>query len=521
MVTALLEVAGIASVFPILALASQAPPPWLRGLQPGPATVGLLGLVFLGLFTATSGAIAFTWALCLKLAHGLGQKLSVALLARFLQRPYSWYLGQNTLALGKRVVRDLDELVERLFRRLCESLVRGTAGLFICLGLVWLEPAVALTTACTLSLLYAAIYRFFSARLAKLGTERVEAASLAHRLAHESLSALKEARAYAGVPRFLARYEEAAERMAALEVNRSLVALMPRYLTEVLALGAIMGVLVYLVARGYGELAVPLVGVYAMATWRLVPCLQDVYHNAVEVRICLPVLLALADELREPLRPAPTRLELHSSVQLEGVTFAYPGADRPAVLDFSLTLPRGGSLALVGPSGAGKSTVADLLAGYLEPTRGRLLVDGRPVADPRAWQANVGYLPQEVFLLEDTLAANIALGAHPDPATLERAVSQAGLTEFVARLPRGLATPLHERGLNVSGGERQRIGLARALYPDPEVLVLDEPTSALDGATEQAITATLAALRGRKTVVVIAHRLTTVEGCEQVVELCF
>jgi ABC-type multidrug transport system fused ATPase/permease subunit len=216
-----------------------------------------------------------------------------------------------------------------------------------------------------------------------------------------------------------------------------------------------------------------------------------------------------------PAVPALTR-----SLRVEGVAFRYPGGERDVLRDVDLEVPMGTSLALVGGSGAGKSTLADVMLGLHEPTSGRVTVDGADVRTVRnAWRRAVGYVPQDVFLLDATLAENIAFDvdrAHVDEARLGSAVAAAQLDDVVAGLPDGLESQLGERGSRLSGGQRQRVGIARALYRDPQVLVLDEATSALDNETEHRIAGTLEALRGELTVVMIAHRLSTVRTADQV-----
>jgi ABC-type multidrug transport system fused ATPase/permease subunit len=213
-------------------------------------------------------------------------------------------------------------------------------------------------------------------------------------------------------------------------------------------------------------------------------------------------------------------LHLAESIELAQVSFQYPGAKAPALVDLDLAVPRNASVALVGATGCGKTTVVDLLMGLLPPTKGTLRVDGAPVTaqNLRAWQRNIGHVPQQIFICDDSVARNVAFGvpdAEIDLARVERACRLARLHDFVAgELPQGYRTLLGERGVKLSGGQRQRIGIARALYTDPEVLVLDEATSALDNVTESAVFDALQALAGSKTLVIVAHRLSTVQDCD-------
>jgi ATP-binding cassette, subfamily B, bacterial PglK len=215
------------------------------------------------------------------------------------------------------------------------------------------------------------------------------------------------------------------------------------------------------------------------------------------------------------------RLKVEREIRLDRITFIYPNAEDPAVSDVSVTIPAKGSVGIVGRTGAGKTTILDLILGLLEPTTGSLLVDGTPVSKERrpCWQRNLGYVPQNLYLADDTIAANIAFGLphdRIDMGAVEAAARIAHIHEFVTRLPAGYATLVGDRGVRLSGGQRQRIAIARALYHDPDVLVFDEATSALDGGTERAIIDAVNRLARRKTIVIVAHRMKTVQNCDTI-----
>ena len=216
-------------------------------------------------------------------------------------------------------------------------------------------------------------------------------------------------------------------------------------------------------------------------------------------------------------------LELRDAITLRQVSYSYPSAGRAALHDINLTIPKGRSIGVVGPTGAGKTTLIDLLLGLLRPTEGQVLVDGADIGDHlRSWQSRIGYVSQKPYLMDESVRQNIAFGVESpeiDDAKVMAAVRAAQLEDFVAALPRGLDTRVGEAGMRLSGGEHQRIATARALYRDPDILVFDEATSALDNATEQALSKALAGLRGTKTMIVIAHRLSTVRNCDELVLL--
>jgi ABC-type multidrug transport system fused ATPase/permease subunit len=301
---------------------------------------------------------------------------------------------------------------------------------------------------------------------------------------------------------------------------------LPRYAVETIAFSLILLLAIYLLGKGsgMGEL-LPVLGLYAFAGYRLMPALQQVFAGFALMRNSQASLDAVMADLQPRAdSQAATRREripIKESVELAEARYQYPGAAAWALQPVTLRIPRNSSVALVGATGCGKTTVVDLLMGLLHPTGGCLRVDGVEVGEHnvRAWQRSIGHVPQQIFLCDDTIARNIALGlpdGELDRARVEQAARIARLHEFVAGLPKGYDTMVGDRGIRLSGGQRQRIGIARALYDDPDLLVLDEATSALDNVTENAVFEALQALAGRKTIVMVAHRLTTVRSCNLV-----
>jgi ATP-binding cassette subfamily C protein len=272
---------------------------------------------------------------------------------------------------------------------------------------------------------------------------------------------------------------------------------------------------------------VPTLALLAVAVVRMLPSFNRITGAVTMVRFGQFAVGVVHEDLRlldhrgvaDPAAP----LAFHEAIRLEDVTYQYPGAAMPSLRGVSLEIPKGTVVGFVGSTGSGKTTLVDVILGLLGPTDGRVLVDGRDLrGHEAAWQMQAGYVPQDVYLADDTLRRNIAFGL-PDAEVNEdaiwRAVDAAQVREFVARLPLGLDTVVGERGVRLSGGQRQRVGIARALYHDPEVLVLDEATSALDHDTERAVMDAVEHLRGSRTILLIAHRFSTVQGCDRVIEV--
>ncbi|MFN8606527.1 MAG: ABC transporter ATP-binding protein [Vulcanimicrobiota bacterium] len=526
------EVLSVLTVYPIGALASE---PglltsnsslarlhvWL-GQPPTQTMVLYFCALFVACFVLNTLSNALTLWLQQRYTLALRHRLASRLLRGYLNREHAWLLLHHTGQLAKNVLSECDRLCEEVVARLITVGVRGLTALLICLTLLWLNPWVAIGCSLSLLLTYRQIYRFFRVRLDRMGKLRVQLNQERHTHALESLSALKEARLGSQAARLHLDFERASQQQAGLDLRHRMVAEMPRYLTEILAIGVLVGVFAYLVSLGRDpRQAFPWIGLYIMAIWRLVPALQEVYGCLVDIRLNWPLLQQFEEALAWPLGEQPlTPQPLLRELSLESVSYRYPGAEREAVHNLTLKLERHRMLALVGKTGSGKTTVADILAGQLVPQSGRVLVDGLPLR-PKNWQANVGYVPQSIYLSSASLRRNIALGvpeAEIDEQRLLQVARVAQLEGLIEQLPEGLDTLLGERGFSLSGGERQRVGIARALYHEPEVLIFDEATSALDNQTEAGVMEAIESLASAHTIILIAHRLSTVRNCQTV---CF
>jgi ABC-type multidrug transport system fused ATPase/permease subunit len=367
--------------------------------------------------------------------------------------------------------------------------------------------------------------------LAQNGRELLRANTERFRIAAEAAGGFKEVKLMGLEAGYLARFDDPSARRARRAAQANLIGMMPRYAIEGLAFGVLLTLILLLLLRNEGALlpAIPTLGVVAFSVMRLLPALQQIYSSLASIRGATAVLDHIHADYtaaRTVPPPAPAaaapRLDLTRDLALSGIGYAYPGAGRPALSDLTLTIPARRTIGIVGGTGAGKTTLVDIILGLLTPQAGEIRVDGTALtpATLRAWQDTLGYVPQSIYLTDASIAANIAFGVPPeaiDMAAVERAARIAALHDFVAaELPRGYDTVVGERGVRLSGGQRQRIGIARAVYRDPSVLILDEATSALDNITERVVMEAVANLQGEKTVILIAHRLTTVRGCDAI-----
>jgi ABC-type multidrug transport system fused ATPase/permease subunit len=363
-------------------------------------------------------------------------------------------------------------------------------------------------------------------RSVEVGGRLVEYALLQFKSAIHAIGGVKEIQLRRNGEYFVGDFARNKAHTAEAQRLASALGEFPKYALEILfVLGmALMAVVVF--ATESGRTAVPTLALFLAAGTRMLPCLVRLITALSAISVGLPAMRMIVADLHEFPAPAvlpgpPADRAPVGDLVVENLTFRYPDTTEPVVRDVSFTVPHGTSLAIVGPSGSGKTTLVDLLLGVHTPTSGQVTVAGRAIEEllPQ-WQTGVAMVPQDVFWIDDTLAANIAFGIpveQRDPERLESAVRRAQLADLVASLPNGLETPVGERGLRISGGQRQRVGIARALYGDPQLIMLDEATSALDNETEHKVASTIAALHGDTTLIVVAHRLSTVRHCDQLI----
>jgi ATP-binding cassette, subfamily B, bacterial PglK len=395
--------------------------------------------------------------------------------------------------------------------------------------LVAVDPLLALSVLGVLGTAYAGVYLGFRAYLYRLGRDRYTSGRMRFKTASEALQGIKAVKVGGRERYFLAKFEAASAEFSALQPRFQTLSRTPRYVLETLAFGGIV-VIVLVLLRAERTLAdvIPVLSLYALAGYRMLPAMQEMFSSITQVRFHAPVVDTIYDQFTRHTVSAPLPeadvppLPLRREIELRGLRFRYQGADALTLDGIDLTIARNSSVAFVGPTGSGKSTLVDILVGLLRADEGEVRVDGVPVTpeNVRAWQASIGYVPQEAMLFDDTVLRNIVFGvedAAVDRARVERAARLARIHDFITdELSEGYDTVVGERGIRLSGGQRQRIGLARALYREPSVLILDEATSALDGVTEREVMEAIAGMRNQVTLVLIAHRLTTVRDCDRI-----
>lgn len=532
-----LETAGVGLIVPAMALMVQSDlagrypsiAPVLQALgNPDRKELLQVGLLFLvGVYAIKAVFLGFLAWRQARFAHNLQESLSFRLFAGYLRQPYSFHLQRNSAQLIRNIIGSVNGVTNVVQQGL--SLVSEVFVLFgFTLLLFTIEPGGALVVVIALGTAASVFHRFTRKRIERWGKDSQLNEGLRLQHLQQGLGGVKDVKLLGREEDFLKQFRVHNVRSTHVLEKRSTLQAFPRLFLELLAIAGLATLVLIMLNRGKPvDALLPTLGLFAAAAFRLMPSINRVMVAVQSVRFSAVVINTVHRELKLTAVPTPGATgvvaPLAKELRLEAIRFRYPGAERESLNLGALVVPYGASVGIVGGSGAGKSTLLDIVLGLLTPDQGTVRVDGVDIhRDLRGWQNQIGYVPQTIYLTDDTLRRNIAFG-FPDEQIDEdavlRAVSSAQLNRFVRELPEGLDTVVGERGIRLSGGQRQRIGIARALYNSPSVLVLDEATSALDGGTEQAVMEAIDSLSGNLTLLIVAHRLTTVRNCTFLVEL--
>ena len=456
------------------------------------------------------------------------------MMINFMERPYEYYLNADTAVIQRKITSDVNNmygLILALLQLASESVV------FICLVAVSLVKDVwmSITVTALLLIVLLIIKCILKPIMRKAGEENQEFYSGLFKWIEQSVMGIKEIKIANRESYFINEYSKCGAGYVSAVQRYNLFNATPRLLIETVA---IAGMIMYMMGRILGGTAavdiMPQITALGVIAMRLIPCANRINNYLTSIAYFEPFFMGVSDNLQEEIRDESIdyneetyrrkqdveKLEIKDKIELKQITYKYPNTDVLIFDRADMEIPIGKSVGIVGTSGSGKTTVVDIMLGLLRLQNGEILADGVEVRDHYAsWLKNIGYIPQTIFMIDSTIRKNVAFGCADediDDDKVWEALKEAQLDEFVRGLPEGLETGIGERGIRISGGQRQRIGIARALYEDPEVLVLDEATSALDNETEAAIMDSINRLHGRKTLVIIAHRLQTIEKCDMV-----
>ena len=539
-IMALLEMVGLASVLPFTAILSN--PEIIEtnnilkllfeysinfGIETETQFLFLLGLfVFILLITSILFK-ALTHYFQLRFTNMREYSISRSLVENYLHQPYSWFLNRHSAELGKSILSEVGLIVGHGLQPLMDLVAKCFVAIALIILLILVDPIIALIAGFILGSSYLLVYKYTRSYLSKIGKDRAMDNELRFTIVNEAFGATKELKV-SGLENYYTEYfAKPAQNYSKNVANAAITSALPRYILESIVFGGMIMLILYLmVATGNFVNSIPIIALYAAVCYRLIPALQAVYSAITQLRFVSPALNILYNDFRglEPILYSKNnnKILFNESIKLKNICFHYPNSSIEALRNINITIPAKSTIGLVGSTGSGKTTTVDIILGLLNAQKGTLKVDNKIInkTNARVWQKSIGYVPQEIYLSDNTISANIAFGVDSkdiDHIAVENASKIAKLHEFVSNeLPEKYETKVGERGVRLSGGQRQRIGIARALYHNPQVLILDEATSALDNQTEKAVMDAVNNLGKNITIILIAHRLSTVKKCDKI-----
>lgn len=470
----------------------------------------------------------------LKFSYTTRMQLATKLLSTYMAEPYTFHLNRNISELQRSLQYDTGQFMQLINASLQ---VLAEIAVVICLGvyLFYTSPTISIVIL-GLVVVCVGFFTLLSRKYSRrIGKQNEAYNAQLYQWINQSLGGIKEVKVLNRESFFVDSYKDVYKKLIKGAKNNEMLATIPKYILETVC---IVGMIIAVIAKllwGRRDLTAFVVqmSAFAVASFRLLPSVGKINAYVNSIMYCRPALDLIYDDLKaiedfvpeeqEEVKDKAETWHLKEKIELQNISYTYDDADKEVLSNIELTIHKGETIALIGSSGAGKTTLADVFLGLLIPQKGHILVDGKNIYDHMdSWHHMLGYIPQSIYLSDDTIRNNVAFGIREeeiDNAAVEEALKKAQLYDFVQTLDKGMDTFVGDRGVRLSGGQRQRIGIARALYYDPEILVLDEATSALDNETETAVMEAIESLKGLKTMVIIAHRLTTIRNADQIYEV--
>lgn len=492
-------------------------------------------LIFIGILVLTilllgNGTSMLTSWLIFRFTYAREYSLSMKLFNRYLSEPYLFFLNRNASELIKNILTEVTTVIMRAFIPAMQLIAKIIVTTLILLLLLFVDPILSIVIGLILGGSYVGVYLKARKTLAEISKHTLEDNRQKYKIVTEAMLGIKDLKLLGREKYFIDYFSTYAKRHANNEAVANVIAGLPRYALETIAFGSVLVIVIYLLIMQKNIAnTMPILALYAFAAIRLMPALQQIFTSIAFMRASKDTLNILTTDLqtlttraRQSLRHTCSDADIpfEREIRLRDVQFRYPGSSKTIVADLNLTIPINTTVGFVGTTGAGKTTIVDLILSLLTPESGEVLVDDLPITMENAssWRKKIGYVPQFIYLSDDSVKKNIAFGVPDDEidmAAVENAARVANIHHFIENeLADSYETLIGDRGLRLSGGQRQRIGIARALYHNPEVLVLDEATNALDGMTEGAIMDAINAIAHRKTIIMVAHKLSTLKECD-------
>lgn len=458
----------------------------------------------------------------------LSSDLSRNLFLGYLRQPYTFHLQRNSAELLRNIQSEIS-----LFTSVSQSVINLSIEFSAIIGvafmLIFVEPLGAIVVTSFLAVSALGFHRLTKNKLLNWGKRRQFHSGLLNQHLLQGLGGVKDVKLMGREDHFIKAYAEHNTANAKIQVKVTTLGLVPRVYLELLAVIGLAGLITLMMAQKKPlDLLLPTLGIFVAAAFRLIPSVNRIMNYVQQIRYSQPVIEVLFKEfslIRNAMvsNSNTSKLNFNHELEVKDLRFQYSNTNMNALDKVSINIKKGESVGFIGSSGSGKTTLVDVILGLLTPDTGVILLDGQDIQkNMRGWQDQIGYVPQSIYLTDDTLRHNVAFGIPNDQindVAIARAIKASQLDEFIQSLPNKLETYVGERGIRLSGGQRQRIGIARALYHDPSILVLDEATSSLDSATERSVMKAVSALQGSKTLLIVAHRLSTVEHCDRLYRL--
>lgn len=460
--------------------------------------------------------------------HSIGQKL----LKKYLQQPYKFFLNRNSSDVTKTILSETDILIEQVIVPAVRLVTYSVVTIFLVLFLFIIDPLLALILASIFGCFYIFMYLTVRQYLGKIGKDRVKANGNRFKVVLETIGGIKDLKVLGREKVYLDSFKKPSFDFSYYSAISKTLSQAPQFLMEAIAFGSLLVMAIYGLTSDDFDLGkfLPVLGLYALGVLKLKPAIFEIYKNLSAIKFGGSALDNVIKDLKElttenvNIQNDNKRLLLKESLCLENVNFSYDNSTKLALENININIKVNTTVGIIGTTGAGKSTLVDIILGLLTPNDGRIMIDDNILSleNIRQWQNSIGYVPQNIFLIDDTIASNIAFGVPKeqiDMKQVEQVAKMAKVYDFISSLEKGFETEIGERGVRLSGGQRQRLGIARALYHNPELLVLDEATSALDNETEAEVMKAIDGMSGNKTIIMIAHRLSTVERCDMLIKI--
>ncbi len=536
-ISALLETLGVSSIVPLVSAVVdpeaileneyvQMVCGWLHlTISDSASFVKLLLTVTMSIFLIKNVYLLFLYYIQARFVTKTEAESSIRLLNEYLNRPYEYYLNADVNALFQTINKDIPhvfELLQEVMKLLTEIAVSVCLCLFL---LLFVDLGMMLSIAALLGVMVAVIIFLLKPLLGNLGQGRLKQQVLTMKWMQQGIFGIKDVKVAAKENYFLKNFADAYHKLSGVTRRYTVLNNAPRLIIETVCIVGLLGYMLVSFING-ADMAkmLPLLGAFAVAAVRLMPSINRISTHLSTIAYYEPSLNFVCDHLNiaslkaAELHESEETMSFKDKICLNDITYAYPNTERRIFDHADMEIPAGSSVGVIGSSGAGKTTIIDVLLGLLVPKKGKIVCDGVDIRERyAAWLHNIGYIAQNIYMLDNTIRANVAFGVEEDEIKEDRiweVLQEAQMADYIRSLPEGLDTIIGDRGVRLSGGQRQRIGIARALYHDPELLVFDEATSALDNETEAAIMEAINSLKGRKTMVIIAHRLKTIENCD-------